>query len=419
MRTILYKFYYFITIFILTVSNCLAYVGTTTEHLLETVGYVLLLGGIIFSYLKSNRGYIFTNTSKMVVLLLALMLPGIMMSDLTIYRKLTVVFTIVAIIIVSTISDNYIKYFTIFRTMAYACFAGVIVSTTITVLKGISLFKYASEPTFGLIYCFNGGIRDKNVATMMISIIMSIIIYSKEMRKNKITDFILLLISSLVIVAANSRGAWIELAIFVFMLNYKKIEKISKKYRESIVLVLLVIAIPIVFYLYNNLIMKSETYLYRYRGLINYISMFRNDKYILIFGNPELAYGTGLDYATAVRSVTGWNGTIENAWLNILIKSGILGVSAYLIIFIRATVIALRSRNIIHKTISLSVIITLFISSFVAIYIQTVHGLFGIYCYLIIGFYSGLIKKEEKYKGTMWSLCSQGKISNIYISSTR
>lgn len=391
------SFYFFITFFILTLSNCAAYLGTFTQSLLEYFGYAFLLGGILISYYSSGPSHRKRNTTLWVALLFVLMVPGLLLQHLPFFKKATLLFTIIAIILVSTMSENFLPSFCTFRLMAYACLLGIFTSIIICIEHGVPLLRRASEATFGYSLYFNGGIRDKNVATMMIVIIISLYINYIETKHLKPLDVFTFIISIIVIVAANSRGAWIEFAIFILMLNYKHIEKITKSQRCFIVITALFVIIPIGFLFYNNIILKSGTFLYRHRGLINYLTTFRHDSYHMIFGNAEMAYGSGPDYATNIRSITGWDGTIENSWLNILIKSGVLGVIAYIIIFSRAIITALKCRNMKYKTIYLSVTIMLFVSSFVAIYIQTVHGLFGIYCYLIMAYFSGIIRKNNYF----------------------
>lgn len=390
--------YIFITILLLTLSHCVAFVGTTVESIIEYSGYLFLLSGVIYSYYHLGKRYRKKNTSKIAFLLTMLMLPGIFLQNLPTTRKLTVAFTILAIIIVAIMAENYLVDYRRFRVMAYACLTGIGISMLISIGLGVPIIRYTSEPMFGMIYYFNGGIRDKNVATMMIAVLMSLYICYRESGRIAKIDPIIVAIAIVVLFFANSRGAWIECAVFIVMLNYKKIEKITKRYRWFVVLLLVLVAIPIVIFFYNNFILKSETFLYRSRGLDNYLAKFGDDYFHLIFGNAELAYGSGQDYAIAIRSVTGWNGTIENAWLNILIKSGILGIIAYIIIFVRAIYTAMKCRKALYKTIYLSVTMSLVISSFVAIYIQTIHGLFGIYCYLIMAYYSGMIRKSNYYK---------------------
>ena len=390
--------YIFVTIFILTLSNCLAYVGTKIEPLLEYIGYFFLLSGILYSYFKTSIKYREKNTSIVVATLFILLVSGILVQRLTMMRKATLIFSVAAIIIVSVMSEGFLIDSRQFRVMAYACLTGVLVSIIACLIQGVPLTKETSEPTFGIVRFFTGGIRDKNIATMMLAIILSLYIYSKDRNGYKGIDIITSIIAIIMIIASSSRGAWIEVFVFLFMLNYKKISKITKAHRSIVVITLVLVIIPLVVVFFNKFILKSETYLFRYRGLTNYISMFGTDAFHMIFGNAELAYGTGEDYAIAIRSVTGWNGTIEIAWLNILIKNGLLGIVAYIIIFSRAIHTAIKCNCMTDKTIYLAITITMIVTSFVAIYIQTIHGLFGIYCYLIMAYYSGRIRRNRYFK---------------------
>ncbi len=407
------ELYIFITILLLTLSHCVAFVGTPVEAIIEYAGYILLLGGILLSYFRTSRTYRRKNTTKMVFLLLILMLPGILMQHLPTTRKMTIILTILAIIIVSVMSEKFLKNYHLFRVMAYACVVGIVMSMFISVISGVPIIRYTSEPVFGMIYYFNGGIRDKNVATMMIAIMISIYIDSHERNRFRNIDKLTIGISLIVLFVANSRGAWIEFVVFMLMLNYRKIENITKAHRGVFIVSVVLVITPLVVTFYNRFIMQSETYLFRYRGLMNYITKFAEDDFHMIFGNAEMAYGSGQDYAIAVRSVTGWNGTIENAWLNILIKSGILGIIGYIILFVRAIITAIRCENILYKTIYLSVTITLIVSSFAAIYIQTIHGLFGIYCYLIMAYYSGKIRENNYYHNKQFLRIRSNKIGSV------
>ena len=390
--------YLFATIFLLTLSHCVAYVGTKVEAIIEYSGYLLLLMGIIISFFRHRAKYRRAKTALIFFIVLVLLSIGIFLQDLTIFRKITLLFTVVAISIVSTLSERFLIEINKLRVMAYACLFGVLISTCICLILDVPIVRYTSEATFGIIYYFNGGIRDKNVATMMIAIIISLYVCSKERGTPKPIDQIVSFLCALVLIAANSRGAWIEYLVFALMLNYRRIGKVVKAHRVFFVLFIVLSVLPFIILFYNGFVMKSETYLFRYRGLMNYISKYRNDAFHMIFGNAEMAYKPGVEYAYAVRSVTGWNGTIENSWLNILIKSGILGIIAYIIIFVRAIITAIKCDNVFYKTIYLSVTVMLIISSFVAIYIQTIHGLFGIYCYLVMGLFSRIIRDNRYFK---------------------
>ena len=81
--------------------------------------------------------------------------------------------------------------------------------------------------------------------------------------------------------------------------------------------------------------MSSESFAYRLRGVENYINYYKGDVFHLVFGNAEMAFrNSGQSYVDNIRSVVGWNGTVEIAYLNILIKNGLIGIVGYLLIFL-------------------------------------------------------------------------------------
>ena len=97
--------------------------------------------------------------------------------------------------------------------------------------------------------------------------------------------------------------------------------------------------------IFNNIILRFSTYAYRFRGLLNYLNYYNGDSFHMILGNAESFYDKSNSYVMAVRSTTGYDGSLEMAWLNILIKSGLLGVLAYAFIFIRMFKLAVKAND--------------------------------------------------------------------------
>ena len=386
----------FCSILIITLSNCRAIVGTAMESNLEYLGYGLLLTGIFISYMKLPYSYRKKYINKWILVLLFLFSVGIMTQEVSFRRKAILLFGMIAIIMISTMSERFLQGFESIRIMAYSVLTGCLLSIFLCIICGHSLIMTSSEDTFGIYFAFNGGIRDKNIATMMIVIMISLFFYSKE-KSWKAMDEIVVAVCFIVLLLSNSRGAWIEFLVFVLVQNYKLISKIKKSQRIIFLLCFVPMLFILILYIYNNLVLQSETYLYRYRGLINFLNTFRDDRHRMWLGIAEMVYDKSYGYDDAVRSIIGWNGTIEIAWLNILIKNGLFGVVGFMIIFVRSVITALKHTNFEVKTMYLSVIIMLLASSLVAIYIQSVHGLFGIYSYLLMGFFSGVIHSNNDF----------------------
>jgi hypothetical protein len=83
------------------------------------------------------------------------------------------------------------------------------------------------------------------------------------------------------------------------------------------------------------------------------------------------------------------------AVLNILIKSGILGVIAYIIIYLRIGKNIITTNDWACKTGMVAVTVTMLISSLVEAYIQSVHCIFAIYGYMVISGLYDLSKRNE------------------------
>ena len=102
----------------------------------------------------------------------------------------------------------------------------------------------------------------------------------------------------------------------------------------------------------------------------------------------------------AVRSTTGYDGSLEMAWLNILIKSGLLGVLAYAFIFIRMFKLAVKANDKVISVGIMAITITLLASSLVEAYIQSIHCIYGMMSYMAVnGLYGcdlNLIVRSKK-----------------------
>ena len=306
----------------------------------------------------------------------------------------------VAIIFTACMADNYINKTTSFRIIAYGMFAAVLFSMVLSLMFNNPLVGRNVEGTFGIYAYFNGGIQDKNVATVMLAIIISLTICHRIGNDRRNTDQTLIAISLLIILLSHSRGAWVHTFVFYAALNYRVLRKFRKKYRWFIFVIAVFAVVLLGISMYQNAFSRSETYMYRVRGWLNYIDMYKDDINTLIIGNGKIAYDQREEYTRAIRAVTGWNGSLEIAWLNILIKNGILGIVGFVLIFIKGFRTALKCKDMNVTSVYLAIIVTLLITSFVSTYMQNVHQFFGIYSYIAMSFFQGVINKgkfdEEK-----------------------
>lgn len=407
------KLYFFITFFLLTVSNARAICYNRIGTMFLYTGYGFLFAGIIWSSFRSTRRYRRKYEYGYLIILSILLCCGIILQQLSVKRTMILLFTMFAVLLPVCVADNYIIKAKYFRSIAHGVIAGSICAMILSMIMGIPLVENAAESTLGIYLFYNGGIQDKNIATIMLTIICSLFICHRVANDKKNIDKIIMLLAFFVIIASNSRGAWIHTFIFMFLINYKSITKMDKISKIIIFFIGGVLAVLMIFFLYNNVFSHSGTYMYRVRGWTNYIKLFGNDLKIMLIGNGKIAYDQGVDYTIAVRAVTGWDGTLEIAWLNILIKNGFLGIIGFIIIFIRAFLNALKCKNYRIKMLYLSITMTLVVTSFVATYISNVHQLLGVFSYIVMSYCQGVINRKE-YEGDIVSFLKQKTRGETY-----
>lgn len=390
----------YISIFIITLSESIFINNRGLDNLFEYIGYGILLIYIIFSFFKKDNYVDKKGNFIFFIVILILSSIGLWFQDITKFRLFILEFTILAISIISVLSVNCMCSLDIIRGSAYAILIGIITASLLGIIGGDGIIDNikAGEGILGISLGLNGGIVFKNYYSAdLIIIYISIYIYGKYIKQKSIDKLIKILCLVLCILS-NSRGGLALFAIFIISTNYSIIYSISKKYRKFIALLAIVIVGLITINVFNNIILGFSTYAYRFRGLLNYLNYYNGDSFHMIFGNAESFYDKSSSYVMAVRSTTGYDGSLEMSWLNILIKSGLLGVLAYVLIFIRMFKFAIKSSNKIISVGIMAITITLLASSLVEAYIQSIHCIYGIMSYMVINGLYGCdlkLKKEQ------------------------
>ena len=394
--SVLFKVDLFLTFSLFVVSSSAVVYEQLAGNIIEMVVYGLLLGGILLSCLSLKLEYIKKHMIIQTVIVGLLLSVGIILQQLSVRRTALLLLTTIAITIVSQMAEYYLKSFEDLKVIAYAIFIGAVVSLCLALLAGFPIVINSAESTFGIYWSFTGGIKDKNIATIMLSIVICLFTYYRSGGKLNVFDSFLIVVSLMIIILSNSRGAWILTASYFASQIYEVIKYVDKRYRAFVVAIVFIVVIALAVVCYVNVLSKSGTFMYRVRGWQNYLRRYRYNREVLLIGNCKIAYDQGVDYTIAVRRITGYDGTLEIAWLNILIKSGFIGIIGYIFIFIRSFYIAFSSRSIQVQTMCISVVVTLLLSSFVSPYIQNIHQFYGVFSYIVMSFLNGLIHSKKE-----------------------
>lgn len=381
------------TFFLLTLGNSSFLTAKGFSKYFEYSGYILLLVTIFFRFAFDKKLLKKSKLLSLFVICLFLFCIGLFANTALVFTvRMQLVFSMVIIAAVSLLAENYFLCFDDMRYMAYGVLLGISFTFILALLGHISLTTLAENGTgFG----FNGGLQHKNYygSYIVSCFIVFYLLYKKEKRSK---DKHLLFLTLFLVLPSNSRASYIFLIVFILVCSVNRFKKFDWRLTFLIIAVFAFAAFMFASSFYTYYALKSGSYLYRVQGLINYLNYYSNDLFHILFGSSEMAFrDPTIDYATAVRSVIGWNGTVELSILSILIKNGLIGLCGYLIIYIRWLLISFKSDFIVRNH-YLAVYFTLLVSAFVENYITNMHVLFGLMLYLILSCFSGFINDRKE-----------------------
>lgn len=369
-----------IAFFVLTIQNSSVLIAMSISRAIEYIGLALLLFGgissVIESYGKQRRQW-----TKLFLLCVVLMCIGLLRQDLKGSRILYLCISYVLLAFVAIFPNDFLSSPKIYREIAKAVLMATIVATILCLVNDYSVLTGASE---GIIvnYGFNGGMEHRNYYAY--SMLGCFILYDLDktiFRKRKKG---MLILSFILMVISNSRGCLIIFAVYYVFANYRMwtIQGIGKKVtRLLIVIVMVLIGIPA----YQLVVSNSETFSFRVNGLNNYINYVTGDWEHIVFGNAAMAFAeTGMTYDQNIRSVIGWNGSVELVVLNIMIKSGLIGLVAFVLIFINFFRKIRRMKWDTIEARTYAIYFSFLVSALVEAYVGTLNLMYSPLCYMLL-----------------------------------
>lgn len=378
----------FISIFLIVLGTSSFFLSINLAQYFQYLGYFILLICIILSFYKKSK-----NKSDIMIMYFPVFILfniGILLQDLNNGTKLRLVFTMVVIETLALLSENLLDSYLKINIVCLSIFIAVLFTTIVAIITHMSLTSLAVEGIGGSSQGFNGGLNHKNSfgEDMLISLI-GLVFCKGKTKFNKLNSLIIVA-EILLIIISNARECYVWLIILLlykFIYNLKFVNNIQKGLFIFVSL-LFVIVIAINFYNYIN--NSSGSYGIRVQGLMNYLNMYSSDQFHMWFGNASMAFrDSGLSYEDNIRSVTGWNGTVELALLNILVKNGILGLIGYIWIFLVYIKKWICLKSSIFKEYAGAILILLLTSTLVQTSIVSIQALFGMVGYIFfLSFYN-------------------------------
>lgn len=366
--------------FLVTLGDSQFLINIGMNKIIEYAGLMIILFSIynLAEFKKQIKNIPFSGV------LILFFCIGLAVQNLTFSKKLGLILSMCILTSIAVFSSKYIKSVRDIRKLGLGILSGIAVSVLLAVIFNISLITPASE---GIIVGFgiNGGMIHRNYfAYTVLAYFIAMYIYCSNSDCVKRTDKFLLYMGVVLLLVSNSRSSYIIFLIFIFAANYRKIK--TMKYQRAIMIgitaaVFIGVGIPF----FKLITADSKNFNFRISGLQHYLNAFASDRFHMIYGNAEMAFrDSGSSYANNIRSVIGWDGSVELVVLNIIIKNGLLGLAGYILLFTRyfkrLSYLANDKLNIILFALLFSFIV----SSFVEAYVADINKVYTVFCYMML-----------------------------------
>lgn len=378
----------FLGFFLITIGNG-KYLGAKFGDLIEYLGIAVLL---ILCYWPSKEHHVSVTEIIKVLFLTSLLSIGAFIKGTPTKACYMIAMTSFALMSFALMSQSILSTNKRIKIAANAIFWGAVFSAFIGLITGTLGFSLGSDESIvGILYVSGFQVKNYCGGIWLLLFVLNYIYYMRNGRLGHKERTVLALFL-LLIVLSGSKGALVLSMIWILLINFDKILKLKKNQKRIFVFLAAIIACLIGVYIYNNILINVYTYAYRMRGLSNLVDYLLQDLRNLFFGVSDIAYAnTGFSYTTNMRQFLGWQSSVEMAYVNILIKNGLLGFIIYCFIFLH---FYKESKYMVAENgIVLSLIAVMLVSGFVETYIASVHYVVGpvIYCLL-----NGLITQEKK-----------------------
>ena len=382
-------------VFLITIGNG-KFLSNHFGEKIEYLGLFLVLLAIVFFNINHRVGFrVIIRAITLIVLLSA----GAFVLNSDRETRITLLLISVIIVFCAALPNEIFADNQRLKLIADSICIGCIFTFVIGIFTGtLGLYLHQDNSILGFTYAAGFTIKNYTGGLWLLLFVLYYIYFLNVGKLKKKLNFLLLVTLFIFIVLSGSRGASFLCVVFWVSINQKKLFLFAKEQKKLVGFLVGIVVIVAGIYIYTNVLANISSYAYRMRGLSSVMEYLFSDIKRFMFGLSDIAYAnTGYNYTDNMRNFLGWNASVEMAYVNILIKSGFLGLVAYLMIYI-GYVKKIQSLNGEAKNILLSLFVVMVVSGLVETYISSIHYIVGpvLYC-TINGMYGKqLIKKGIK-----------------------
>ena len=379
----------FLGFFLMTIGNG-KYLGAKCGDLIEYLGIAVLL---ILCYWPTKTHHISVTKIIKVLFLTSLLSIGAFIKGTPTKACYMIALTSFALMSFSLMSQSILSTNKRIKIAASAIFSGAVFSALIGLITGTLGFTLGSDESIvGILYVSGFQVKNYCGGIWLLLFILNYIYYIRNGRLGY-KEKIVLTMFLFLIVLSGSKGALALSLIWILLINFDRILKFRKNQKKIFGFVVGIVACLIGVYIYNNILINVYTYAYRMRGLSNLVEYMMQDSRNLFFGLSDIAYAnSGVDYTTNMRRFLGWQSSVEMAYVNILIKNGLIGFISYILIF-KNFLSGCKRCTATDQSIVKSLVIVLLISGLTETYAASIHYVVGPVMYCLI---RGLIYQDRR-----------------------
>lgn len=393
-----HELFLFCSFFLIVLSNSIYLNSIGKNTIVEYLGYLLLLIEIYHGFL--TKASIRNKPRKMIIFCIIFILfnIGIIVQDLPIKKRIVLILSMFILESFMALGEGVVTKRKDIQMISDAIIWGCISCLLIAILTRSAVII----GDFGVGDGFPGfasGMMHKNFFGATILVGFSGLYLCRLVGLKHKYDIMLIMAGLCMIFLSGSRGTWMLALILIVISNIYRISIVKKHQRIVLAWIAGTSLVIIAYIVFKNWALNSINYMYRIRGLVNYLNIYHGDTFHMFFGNAEMAYQEGMDYNTNIRSVIGWDGTTEMAILNILIKNGMIGTFGYFLIFITVIRDTFKIRKKEYRWFSTGLISTMIISMLVESYLVNLQFVFSAVSFAMIGGICYIDKMENVRKG--------------------
>lgn len=379
----------FLGFFLITIGNG-KYLGAKFGDLIEYLGIAVLL---ILCYWPRKEHHVNVTETIKVLFLTSLLSIGAFIKGTPTKACYMIAMVSFALMSFALMSQSILSTNKRIKIAAIAIFGGAIFSAFIGLITGTLGFSLESDESIvGILYLSGFQVKNYCGGIWLLLFVLNYIYYMRNGRLGHKERTVLALFL-LLIVLSGSKGALVLSMIWILLINFDKILKFKKSQKRIFVFFAGIIACLIGVYIYNNILINVYTYAYRMHGLSNLVDYLLQDLRNLFFGVSDIAYAnTGSNYTTNMRQFLGWQSSVEMAYVNILIKNGLIGYASYILIF-NDFLSDCKRCTVTDQSIVKSLVIVLLISGLTETYAASIHYVVGPVMYCLI---RGLIYQDRR-----------------------